>query len=69
MEFLKVREEKYRREHGGAQVESGGRECAFLLQVLLKLTVNQAPVAHACNPCYSGGRDQEDRSLKPAQAK
>jgi hypothetical protein len=27
------------------------------------------PVAHACNPSYSGGRDlQEDRGLKPAQA-
>jgi hypothetical protein len=26
------------------------------------------PVAHACNPSYSGGRDQEDHSLKPAQA-
>jgi hypothetical protein len=25
-------------------------------------------VAHACNPGYSGGRDQKDRSLKPAQA-
>jgi hypothetical protein len=25
-------------------------------------------VAHACNPSYSGGRDQEDRGLKPAQA-
>jgi hypothetical protein len=25
-------------------------------------------VAHACNPSYSGGRDQEDRSSKPAQA-
>jgi hypothetical protein len=24
--------------------------------------------AHACNPSYSGGRDQEDRSLKPARA-
>jgi hypothetical protein len=24
-----------------------------------------APVARACNPSYSGGRDQEDRSLKP----
>jgi hypothetical protein len=22
-------------------------------------------VAHACNPSYSGGRDQKDRSLKP----
>jgi hypothetical protein len=24
------------------------------------------PVAHTCNPSYSGGRDQEDRSSKPA---
>jgi hypothetical protein len=27
---------------------------------------SRAPVAHACNPRYSGGRDQEDHSLKPA---
>jgi hypothetical protein len=26
-------------------------------------------VAHACNPTYSGGRDQEDCDSKPAQAK
>jgi hypothetical protein len=26
------------------------------------------PVAHACNPRYSGGRDREDCGLKPAQA-
>jgi hypothetical protein len=26
------------------------------------------PVAHACNPSYSGGKDQEDHSSKPAQA-
>jgi hypothetical protein len=26
----------------------------------------QAPLAHAYNPSYSGGRDQEDHSLKPA---
>jgi hypothetical protein len=25
-------------------------------------------VAQACNPSYSGGRDQEDLGLKPAQA-
>jgi hypothetical protein len=25
-------------------------------------------VAHACNPGYSEGRDQEDGSSKPAQA-
>jgi hypothetical protein len=28
----------------------------------------QSPVAHACNPSYLGGRDQEDHSLKPAWA-
>jgi hypothetical protein len=28
----------------------------------------QAPVAHACNPSYSGDSDQEDHGLKPAQA-
>jgi hypothetical protein len=26
------------------------------------------PVAHTCNPGYSGDRDQEDHSSKPAQA-
>jgi hypothetical protein len=26
------------------------------------------PVAHACHPSYSRGRDQEDHSSKPAQA-
>jgi hypothetical protein len=26
-------------------------------------------VAHACNPSYSGSRDQEDRDLKLAGAK
>jgi hypothetical protein len=27
-----------------------------------------ALVVHTCNPSYSGGRDQEDQGLKPAQA-
>jgi hypothetical protein len=35
--LFEVREGKYKREHGGAQVVSGGRECAGLLHVLLKL--------------------------------
>jgi hypothetical protein len=30
------------------------------------INVGQAPVAHVCNPSYSGGRDQEDCSSKPA---
>jgi hypothetical protein len=29
----------------------------------------QVLVAHDYNLCYSGGRDQEDRGLRPAQAK
>jgi hypothetical protein len=32
----------------------------------LKSFLGQAPVAHACNPSYSGGRDQENHSSKPA---
>jgi hypothetical protein len=31
-------------------------------------TGGPVPVAHTCNPSYSGSRDQEDHSLKPAQA-
>jgi hypothetical protein len=27
-----------------------------------------APVVHACNPSYSGGKDQEDHGLRLAQA-
>jgi hypothetical protein len=32
------------------------------------ITTSQAPVAHTCDPSYSGGRDQEDYGSKPAQA-
>jgi hypothetical protein len=28
---------------------------------------SQVLVAHACNPSYSGGKDQEDRGTKPAR--
>jgi hypothetical protein len=35
---------------------------------LKNLTISWAPVAHAYNPSYSGGRDPEDHGLKPAQA-
>jgi hypothetical protein len=35
--LLKFREGKYKKEHGGAQVDSGGREGVSLLDVLLKL--------------------------------
>jgi hypothetical protein len=35
----------------------------------LKKIKSQMPVAHACNPSYSGGRDQEDGGLKPVWEK
>jgi hypothetical protein len=35
---------------------------------LKKIPGSQVLVAHACNPSYSGGRDQEDRGSKPAWA-
>jgi hypothetical protein len=35
---------------------------------IIKNGDSQEPVAYACNPSYSGGRDQENCSLKPAQA-
>jgi hypothetical protein len=43
----------------------------FLSFIWLKIhkqhEMSQVPVAHTCNPSYSGGRDQEDSSSKPAQ--
>jgi hypothetical protein len=33
-----------------------------------KAEMSQVPFAHACNPSYSGGRDQEDHSSKLAWA-
>jgi hypothetical protein len=32
------------------------------------MSLSEALVAHACNPRYLGGRDQEDRSSKPGMA-
>jgi hypothetical protein len=40
-----------------------------IVRAYLKITTaRQAPVAHTCNPSYSGGRGQEDHCSKPAQA-
>jgi hypothetical protein len=36
--------------------------------LFLKIYISQAPVAHGCNPSYSGGRDQKDHGSKPAWA-
>jgi hypothetical protein len=37
-------------------------------EAVQEIKVSRAPVAHAYNPSYSGGRDQEDLGLKPARA-
>jgi hypothetical protein len=42
------------------------------LQKFQDLLVDQelpVPVAHACNPSYSGGRDQDDHGKKPTPGK
>jgi hypothetical protein len=38
------------------------------LEVQTETSNSQAPVAHTCNPSYSGGRDQENQGSKPAQS-
>jgi hypothetical protein len=41
----------------------------ILLGDLYSLKIESwALVAHACNPSYSGGKDQEDQGSKPTQA-
>jgi hypothetical protein len=37
-------------------------------EIYLEEKESQEPVAHIYNSSYSGGRDQEDCSLKPARA-
>jgi hypothetical protein len=54
-------------ENGVKVIKTESRKISAKLKKETKRS--QAPVAHACNPSYSGGRDQEDRSLKPTQAK
>jgi hypothetical protein len=39
---------------------------SFDIKEMKNQNYSQAQVAHVCNPSYSGGRDQENRSLKPA---
>jgi hypothetical protein len=34
---------------------------------MIKNKIGWVPVAHTCNPSYSGGRDQEDRGSTPTQ--
>jgi hypothetical protein len=46
-----------------------GHELFLTIYFTLKnINWSWTPVAHACNFSYSGGRDQEDRDMKPAWA-
>jgi hypothetical protein len=56
---------------GGVEMHSATNVTVELSLVRGECTVTAnrrswALVAHTCNPIYSGGRDQEDRSSKPA---
>jgi hypothetical protein len=44
------------------------RHCTQTLSFLRMFHFSWVPVTYACTPSYSGGRDQEDRSSKLAQA-
>jgi hypothetical protein len=51
--------------YGGEVVSGLGRESWEGEERVVK---SQVSLAYACNSSYSGGRDQEDRNLKPAWA-
>jgi hypothetical protein len=40
--------------------------CKYDVVGEIKQTESRVPVAHTCNASYSGGREQEDLSSKPA---
>jgi hypothetical protein len=45
------------------------KKFSWLFPPHLHLKKGQMPVAHACNPSYSGGRDQEDLGFKASLGK
>jgi hypothetical protein len=49
------------------KMEVGSQPRQIVLETK-KAEWSQAPVSHTWNPRYSGGRDQEDRGSKSAQA-
>jgi hypothetical protein len=54
-------------EAGGTQVQAN---LLYIARLCLKKKKYMPDlVAHPCNPIYSGGRDQEDCSSRPARAK
>jgi hypothetical protein len=48
-------------------VQNPGIFCKWKFHSQKSIT-SQAPVAYVCIPSYSGGRDQEDHTLKLAEA-
>jgi hypothetical protein len=52
----------------GQQSGSSGRVLATRHKALSSDPSTPSYSTHACDPSYSGGRDQEDRSSKPSQA-
>jgi hypothetical protein len=48
---------------------NGARNKELPDRCLMKRPAKLGTVAQACNPSYSGGRDQEDHSSKPAPDK
>jgi hypothetical protein len=52
----------------GRTVAKKKKKGRIVLEFPKQYCMSQAPVAHNCNPSYSGGRDQEARVSKPAWA-
>jgi hypothetical protein len=48
---------------GSVENENSGTACSKIIK-----NFKWAPMTHTYNPISSGGRDQEDRGLSPAQA-
>jgi hypothetical protein len=51
----------------GARLEQGGIIIIIIIIIIINNSCRE-PVAHICNPSYSGGRDQENHSWRLARA-
>jgi hypothetical protein len=51
----------------GASLGHIARPCLKKSKTSIQNAKGWEPVAHVYNPSYSGGKDQEDHDLKPAQ--
>jgi hypothetical protein len=59
-----VRRKRLLKQEGSQEAMVGGN---WWSEVVIRIELSWVPVAHACNPSYSGGRDQ-DFSLKLIRA-